>query len=70
MKKDTEESANINTGPRKETFLRYCKKLWATLSQKCIGIEKISMMKLQKMEELEEAIKKRKPPGEDNLKII
>jgi len=26
MKKVTEESANINPGPRKETFLHYCNK--------------------------------------------
>jgi hypothetical protein len=46
MKKDIEESENINPGPRKETFLHYYKKLWAALFKKIIGIEKMSMMKL------------------------
>jgi hypothetical protein len=40
MKKDIGESANINAGPRKETFLHYYKKLWATLFKKLIGIKK------------------------------
>jgi SET domain-containing protein len=28
MNKDIKESANINTGPRKETFYDYYKELW------------------------------------------
>lgn len=40
MEKDIEESANINPGPRKETFLHYYQKLQATLFKKLTGIEK------------------------------
>jgi hypothetical protein len=33
MNIDTEESANINPGPSKETFLHYYKELWTNKLQ-------------------------------------
>ena len=49
MSKDIKESANINPGPSKETFLHYYKEIWNTEN---VDDEIITM------EELKEALKK------------
>jgi hypothetical protein len=69
MNIDTEESANINPGPNKETFLHYYKELWINKlsSRQLLEYSKI-YNEIEVMEELKETLKKKeKSPSEDNL---
>ena len=61
MNTDTEELANINHGPSKETFLHYYKELWINKLSSTQLLEYRKILKeIKVMEELKETLKKMK----------
>ena len=61
MNTDTEELANINHGPSKETFLHYYKELWINKLSSTQLLEYRKILKeIKIMEELKETLKKMK----------
>jgi len=55
MNKDVKESANINPGPSKESFLHYCKELWNNNQENYWNTENVDI-EIITMEELKEAL--------------